>query len=37
MTTLEQIDLAVSGMTCGACATKIEKALNQIDGVTATV
>ncbi|MFM7391027.1 MAG: heavy metal translocating P-type ATPase, partial [Actinomycetota bacterium] len=37
MTTLEQVDLAVSGMTCGACATKIEKALNQIDGVTATV
>ncbi|MFM8993469.1 MAG: heavy metal translocating P-type ATPase [Actinomycetota bacterium] len=37
MTTIEQIDLAVSGMTCGACATKIEKALNRLDGVTATV
>lgn len=24
-------------MTCGACATKIEKTLNQIEGVTATV
>ena len=24
-------------MTCGACATKIEKAINQIDGVVATV
>jgi len=37
MTTLEQVDLAVSGMTCGACATKIEKALNHLEGVTATV
>ncbi|MFM8645810.1 MAG: heavy metal translocating P-type ATPase [Actinomycetota bacterium] len=37
MTTIEQIDLAVSGMTCGACATKIEKALNRLSGVTATV
>ncbi|MFM7890924.1 MAG: heavy metal translocating P-type ATPase, partial [Actinomycetota bacterium] len=37
MTTIEQIDLAVSGMTCGACATKIEKALNRLNGVTATV
>lgn len=36
-TQLEQIDLSVSGMTCGACATKIEKTLNQIEGVTATV
>jgi len=32
-----QLDLAISGMTCGACALKVEKALNQIDGVTATV
>ena len=24
-------------MTCGACAVKVEKALNQIAGVTATV
>lgn len=36
-TQLEQVDLAVSGMTCGACATRIEKAINQIDGVVATV
>ncbi len=34
---LEQVDLAVSGMTCGACATRIERAINQIDGVVATV
>ena len=37
MTTLEQIDLSVSGMTCGACATRIQNALNEIDGVSATV
>jgi len=37
MTTLEQIDLSVSGMTCGACATRIENALNEIDGVSASV
>ena len=34
---LEQLDLSVSGMTCGACATKVEKAINEINGVTATV
>jgi len=34
---LEQLDLSVSGMTCGACAVKVEKALNQIAGVTAAV
>ena len=37
MTTLEQIDLSVSGMTCGACATRIQNALNEIDGVSASV
>ena len=37
MATLEQVDLAVSGMTCGACATTVEKALNELDGVSATV
>ena len=35
--TLQQLDLAVSGMTCGACAAKIEKGLNELDGVRATV
>ena len=34
---LEQLDLSVAGMTCGDCAVKVEKALNQIPGVTATV
>ena len=31
------VDLAISGMTCASCATRIEKRLNKLDGVTATV
>jgi len=34
---LEQVDLAISGMTCGACAMKVEKSLNTLGGVQATV
>ena len=30
-------DLEIEGMTCASCAARIEKRLNQIDGVTATV
>ena len=30
---MEQIELNVSGMTCGACEQRIEKALTRIDGV----
>ena len=36
-TTLEQVDLSISGMTCGACAMKVEKSLNSLNGVSATV
>jgi Cu+-exporting ATPase len=32
-----QIELQIGGMTCASCATRIEKKLNKIDGVTATV
>ena len=32
-----RIELAIGGMTCASCATRIEKKLNRIDGVTATV
>ncbi|MGA5303078.1 heavy metal translocating P-type ATPase [Nucisporomicrobium flavum] len=32
-----QIELEIGGMTCAACANRIEKKLNRIDGVTATV
>jgi Cu+-exporting ATPase len=31
------IELEIGGMTCAACANRIEKKLNQLDGVTATV
>ena len=30
-------DLAVGGMTCGACANRIERKLNKLDGVSASV
>lgn len=33
----QQLQLALEGMTCAACATRIENALNKIEGVTATV
>jgi Cu+-exporting ATPase len=32
-----EIELAVQGMTCAACAARIEKTLNEIDGVEAAV
>ena len=35
--TTPQIELAISGMTCASCAARIEKKLNRIDGVSATV
>jgi Cu+-exporting ATPase len=31
------VDLAVDGMTCAACAARIEKVLNRLPGVTANV
>ncbi|WP_332671249.1 heavy metal translocating P-type ATPase [Aromatoleum sp.] len=31
------LELAVSGMTCAACATRLEKLLNRLPGVEATV
>ena len=33
----ESYTLDVSGMTCAACATRIERRLNKLDGVSATV
>ncbi|MBL8225737.1 MAG: copper-translocating P-type ATPase [Chromatiales bacterium] len=29
-----RVDLPVAGMTCGACATRLEKALNAVPGIT---
>ncbi len=32
-----ETDLVIGGMTCASCAARIEKKLNRIEGVTATV
>jgi len=37
MTPQRQVDLDVSGMTCAACAARIEKRLNRLEGVRASV
>ena len=36
-TTTEHVDLVVTGMTCASCASRIEKSLNGLPGVTASV
>lgn len=33
----DQVELAIGGMTCASCAMRIEKRLNKLEGVTATV
>jgi P-type Cu+ transporter len=33
----EQIDLPIEGMTCASCANRIERNLNELEGVSATV
>jgi Cu+-exporting ATPase len=35
--TLEQLELPIQGMTCASCASRIERKLNKLDGVRATV
>jgi Cu+-exporting ATPase len=37
LTTGEHVDLALTGMTCATCAARIEKKLNRLEGVKATV
>ncbi|MFF8290886.1 heavy metal translocating P-type ATPase [Streptomyces sp. NPDC016309] len=32
-----EVELAIGGMTCASCAARVEKKLNRMDGVTATV
>ncbi|MFD8068161.1 heavy metal translocating P-type ATPase [Streptomyces parvulus] len=34
---LAEAELLIGGMTCAACAARVEKKLNRMDGVTATV
>jgi Cu+-exporting ATPase len=36
-TMAQRIELEIGGMTCAACANRIERKLNRLDGVTATV
>jgi Cu+-exporting ATPase len=33
----ERVELPITGMTCASCANRIERKLNKLDGVTATV
>ena len=33
----DQVELVIGGMTCASCAMRIEKKLNKLDGVSATV
>jgi len=35
--TTHDVELAITGMTCASCANRIERKLNKLDGVTATV
>ena len=37
MTMAQQLDLHVGGMTCSSCAARIERKLNKLEGVTASV
>ncbi|RYE76026.1 MAG: cation-translocating P-type ATPase, partial [Myxococcales bacterium] len=32
-----EVELAITGMTCASCANRIERKLNKLEGVTATV
>ena len=35
--TSTSVELLIGGMTCAACANRIEKRLNKMEGVTASV
>ncbi|GAB3866429.1 heavy metal translocating P-type ATPase [Nocardioides maradonensis] len=36
-TSTDEVELLLTGMTCASCANRIERRLNKLDGVTATV
>ncbi len=36
-TTTDRLELQIEGMTCASCANRIERKLNKLEGVTATV
>ena len=33
----QRVELPITGMTCASCANRIERKLNKLDGVSATV
>ena len=33
----EHVELPITGMTCASCANRIERKLNKLEGVSATV
>ena len=37
LTRTDDLELSISGMTCASCANRIERKLNKLDGVVATV
>ena len=37
MSTRPAVELEIGGMTCASCANRIERKLNKLDGVEATV
>ncbi|WP_439382562.1 heavy metal translocating P-type ATPase [Amycolatopsis lexingtonensis] len=37
VTAAERVELAIGGMTCASCAARVERKLNKVGGVTATV
>jgi Cu+-exporting ATPase len=36
-TAIEHVELPITGMTCASCANRIERKLNKLDGVQASV
>ena len=36
-TAVRELDLDITGMTCASCSARIEKKLNRLDGVSASV
>jgi Cu+-exporting ATPase len=34
---MQHVELPITGMTCASCASRVERRLNEVDGVTATV
>jgi Cu+-exporting ATPase len=37
VTSTNEVELSIGGMTCASCASRIERKLNKVDGVSATV